>query len=88
MPKKYVDENIVIREDIVIAMSLFVPRFGNSQDIELTKQYADLVNLLSLQKKDAARQKALKAIVKTNAARKAQIKRKEQRILWLLEKIK
>ncbi len=84
MGKKYINKDIVVREDIQIAMSTFTPRFGNQQDIDITNKYTDLVNLLSLQKKDEERRKKLKEITKTNSARKKQIEKIEERILGLL----
>lgn len=87
MGKKYTDKDVVLGKDIKSAMATFAPRFGNQLDIDVMREYDDLVNLLSLQKRDEARRKKIKEITKTNLERKKQIAKSEARILWLLKKI-
>ena len=85
MSQKYIDKDVVVREDIEIAMSNFVPRFGVEGDVRIAQEYSDLLNLLSLQKRDVVRLRQLRQMTKAKSARMKEIEQKEDHLLWLLK---
>ena len=88
MGRKRINQELRARPEVENALIGFSPKFGNDLDIDIVHTHGEIKHLLTLAESDAKRREEMKLITKTNNARSKEIKKKEDRLLWLLEKHK
>ena len=83
--KEKIDYKILLNPEVEAAMQGFVPRFCNSRNIEIVKDYTDLKYRLTLAHGNQERKKQLMAIDEEMKQWVKDLKSKEKSLLWCIQ---
>ena len=85
MGKLKINPNLKPRTEIVRAMTGFMPRFGNQQDIDIVKTHEEIIHLRTLAEGEDKRREEVRGMIKTSKARANEIISKEKRLIYQLK---
>lgn len=84
MGKVKVDDSISLGKVLDKQLEKFIPRFGNANDIEISRLCGEIRKLMTIESRQSERAKELKDIIKSRSARVKRIENMEKRALWLI----